>query len=196
MIIHVVVPAARAPSASHAMAPGATLAPVTTTSTAARTRERGQEQGRTRYMNGQEVPCPPRALKGSHSRSFAANHSQSKLLLNGSVLAVSCSSQALDAGSIPVTRSIHYFSSSMVCGNESSPGALVSSSFVPSTCPKRPSLRCSIMRLSPSVISWSAALVACWSRCRLRRCGSGYPAQPSRRHLPAYGRFAIARIRR
>jgi len=93
MIIHVVVPAARAPSASHAMAPGATLAPVTTTSTAARTRERGVgAEGRTRYMNGQEVPCPPRALKGSHSRSFTANQ---KLPLNGSVLAVSCSSQAL-----------------------------------------------------------------------------------------------------
>jgi hypothetical protein len=60
----------------------------------------GHEQGRIWYMNGPESPCPPRALQGSHSRSFTANHGQSKSLLNGSVLARSCSSQALNTGSI------------------------------------------------------------------------------------------------
>ena len=37
--------------------------------------------------------------------AFKATHGQSKPLLDGSVLRMSCSSQALDAGSIPVTRS-------------------------------------------------------------------------------------------
>jgi hypothetical protein len=50
---------------------------------------------------GQEV----RALQGRHPQSFTATHGQSKPLLNGSVLRMSCSSQALDAGSIPVTHS-------------------------------------------------------------------------------------------
>jgi hypothetical protein len=55
----------------------------------------GQEQGRTRQERTVS-PCPPRALQGSHSRSFTANHGQLKLLFNGSVLGMSCSSQALD----------------------------------------------------------------------------------------------------
>ena len=62
---------------------------------------------------------PLRALQEGHPGSFTANHGQSKLLLNGCVLAESCSSQALNVGSIPVTHSIVYHSSSIVCGNES-----------------------------------------------------------------------------
>jgi hypothetical protein len=101
--IHVVVTAARAPSASHAMAPGATLPPPPQ-----RAQRPGQGNGagavgRTR-QRAAVSPCPPRALQDSHTRSFTANHGQSKPLLNGCVLGVSCSSQALDAGSIPVVR--------------------------------------------------------------------------------------------
>jgi hypothetical protein len=50
-------------------------------------------------------PCPPRALQGRHPRSFTANHGQPKPLINGRVQRMSCSSQALDAGSLPVARS-------------------------------------------------------------------------------------------
>jgi len=71
---------------------GATLAPVTTTSTAARTRERGRSRGGL-GNEGQEVPCPLRALQGRHSRSFTAIHGQSKPLFNGCVLRMSCSSK-------------------------------------------------------------------------------------------------------
>ncbi len=83
-----------------ARAPSATLAPVTTTSTAARTKGPGQEQGRTRQRRTVR-PCPPRALQGSHSRSFTANHGQSKQLLDGFALAMSCSSQAHDQLQVP-----------------------------------------------------------------------------------------------
>ncbi len=75
----------------------------------------GQEQGRAGRS-----PCPRRALHRGHLRSFTASHGQSKLLLNGSVLRRSCSPQALDAVSIPVTHSTFYYSWSIVCGNESS----------------------------------------------------------------------------
>jgi hypothetical protein len=51
------------------------------------------------------LPCPPRALCGGHLWSFAANHGQPKPLLNGSGLPESSCSQALDGGSIPLTRS-------------------------------------------------------------------------------------------
>ena len=67
------------------------LAPATTTSTVARTRERGREQeGRTRQMNGQGSPCSPRALQGRQSRSFTDTHGQSKPLLDGRFLRISC----------------------------------------------------------------------------------------------------------
>jgi len=46
-------------------------------------------------MNGQGSPCPPRALQGRQSRSFTATHGQSKPLLDGCVLPMSRSSQAL-----------------------------------------------------------------------------------------------------
>jgi hypothetical protein len=55
-----------------------------------------EQQGRTRQMNGQGSPCPPRALQGRQSRSFTANHGQPKPLRTGSVLRMSCSSQAHD----------------------------------------------------------------------------------------------------
>lgn len=70
--IHVVVTAARARlSASRCDGASTTLAPVTTTSTTARTRGTGQEQGRTRQMKARS-PCPPRVLQGRHPRSFTA----------------------------------------------------------------------------------------------------------------------------
>jgi hypothetical protein len=55
------VPAAMAPSASRCDGASATIAPATTTSTAARTKGTGQEQGRTRQIPDQKsVPsaCP------------------------------------------------------------------------------------------------------------------------------------------
>jgi len=73
----------------------ATLAPVTTTSTAARTRKRGRSRvglGRWRTRS----PCPLRALQEGQPGSLTATHGQSKPLLNGSILGMSCSSQALD----------------------------------------------------------------------------------------------------
>jgi hypothetical protein len=85
-------------SASRCDGASATLAPVTTTSTAARTRERG----RSRVERVTSL-CPPRALEGRHPRSFTANPGQRKSLLNGSVLAKTCSSQAHDSKTnIPV----------------------------------------------------------------------------------------------
>ena len=78
----------------------------------------GQEQG-SDWAVVDEESCPLRALQGRHPGSFTANHGQSKLLLNGSVLRMSCSSQALDTGSIPVTRSIQLPCLSMVCDDES-----------------------------------------------------------------------------
>jgi hypothetical protein len=59
--IHVVVPAAMAPSASRCDGASATIAPVTTTSTAARTRERGRSRVRLgKSTNKKSVPsaCP------------------------------------------------------------------------------------------------------------------------------------------
>jgi hypothetical protein len=56
----------------------------------------GQEQGGTRQMERTSSPCPPRALQGSHSRSFTATHGQPKPLLTSSVLTKSCNSQAID----------------------------------------------------------------------------------------------------
>jgi hypothetical protein len=63
---------------------------------------RGQDQGNGAGAGSDSVnertrsPCPPRALQGRHSRSFTANHGQSKPLLTGFVLGMSCSSQALN----------------------------------------------------------------------------------------------------
>ena len=104
--IHVVVPAARAPTASRCDGASATLAPVTTTSTAARTKGTGQEQGRTRQMKDKKS-VPLRALQVRHSRSFTASHGHSKLLLESFVLPMSCISQAHSfqphaSGTIPV----------------------------------------------------------------------------------------------
>jgi hypothetical protein len=56
-------------------------------------------------VNEQESPCPLRAVQEGHSQSFTAIHGLSKSLLTSSALRMSCSSQALDAGSIPVTGS-------------------------------------------------------------------------------------------
>jgi hypothetical protein len=61
LIIHVVVTAAMAPSASRCDGASATIAPVTTTSTAARTRERGSAGSDSgRLTNERSVPssCP------------------------------------------------------------------------------------------------------------------------------------------
>ncbi len=52
--------------------------------------------GRTRS------PCPPRALRRRHPRSFTVNHGEPKPLLNGSVLPKSSSSRAPDANPFPL----------------------------------------------------------------------------------------------
>jgi hypothetical protein len=61
---------------------------------------------RTRLRAADNKSVPSTCPTWEAPTVFTANHGRLKPLLNGCVLPRSCSSQALDAGSIPVTRSI------------------------------------------------------------------------------------------